>query len=307
MIDETLALALQAQALEGRRFQIGEDEWRESDYRQILIWAKSLELEPVEVVRRLQEDIIAGDEVWIETRFADGRLLELYWNLDLLPLERFEWVDGLVTKAVAFATTQEMTPNLSLRLPSLKDLLCAATGLTALDLSGVPMLTELWCYNNQLAELDLSAVPVLTRLWCDGNQLKELDVIGVPMLKELWCDRNHLTKLDLFGVPLLMGLWCSDNQLTELDLSGVPKLTELCCEGNQLTELDLSGVPMLTELYCGNNRLTKLNLSSVPMLTHLDCGASRLTELDIRFLLNLEKLQYDSGSTRLIQRADQHF
>ena len=286
MIDETLALALQAQALEGRRFQIGEDEWRESDYRQILIWAKSLELEPVEVVRRLQEDIIAGDEVWIETRFADGRLLKLYWNFDLLPLERFEWVDGLVTKAVAFATTQKVTPNLSLRLPSLKDLLCAATGLTALDLSGVPMLTELWCYNNQLAALDLAAVPMLTRLWCDGNQLKELDVIGVPMLKELWCDRNHLTKLDLSGVPMLMELWCSDNQLTGLDLSGVPKLTELCCAGNQLTELDLSGVPKLTELSCEGNQLT---------------------ELDIRFLSKLERLYYDSGSTRLIQRADQHF
>ena len=53
MIDESLSLARLAQTLEAKRFRIGQYEWCESDYRQILMWADALELEPEEVVHRL--------------------------------------------------------------------------------------------------------------------------------------------------------------------------------------------------------------------------------------------------------------
>jgi len=331
MVADTLALAKKEElAAATSKFRIGEYEWREPDYRQILIWAKALALEPHEIIRRLligyeQEEI--DDDAVEETTFAGGAMLKLYWDFHFLPLETFEWVEGLTLTTLNFVSTPEKTPNLRLRLPSLRHFGCWCR-LDELDLSGVPGLTYLRCETNRLTKLDLSDVPMLTHLSFCWNQLTELDLSSVPMLRELRCSCNDLTKLELSDVPMLRELHCIRNKLAELDVSGVPLLTSLACTDNQLTKVDLAGVPMLTHFWCGRNELTELDLADVPkleklscvhnqltgfdlsqvrMLTELDCCANKLTELDVRSLFYLEQLTYDADSTRLIRRPDQNF
>jgi hypothetical protein len=52
IVADTLALAEQ-RALAAAKFRIGDHEWCEPDYRQILIWAEETGLKPEQVVERL--------------------------------------------------------------------------------------------------------------------------------------------------------------------------------------------------------------------------------------------------------------
>ncbi len=313
------------------QYTIGEHVFCEPDYRQMLLWAKSLGMEPAEVARRLlfqnnslasffsfnlrmalrkHSSILGNDPV-----FKDGRIHQLYWDMQLLPLERFDWVDGLVIEAITFKSSGALSRprefSLSLPLPNLRSLFCTSMGLAKLDLSMVPRLTALACDYNQLTELDLSAIPRLTSLSCDCNQLTELDLSDVSCLTNLSCNDNNLTELDVSLVPQLTTLSCfhneisklavspvsqltcldcSDNEITKLDLSAVPQLTCLDCSGNELTELDLTNTSPLTELSCNYNQLTKLDLSNVTQLRKLSCGHNQLTKLDLSNVPQLEGL-----------------
>ena len=108
MLSDTLALA-RGEPLR----KIGEYEWCEPDYRQILLWAEQLALEPEEVIRRLLDttslswDLVEGQEDWQPTTFCDGRIVKLNWDLELLPLKVFEWVDGLEIEYLRFAPNLE--------------------------------------------------------------------------------------------------------------------------------------------------------------------------------------------------------
>jgi hypothetical protein len=271
-----------------RKIMVGSHEFYDPDYQQILLWAKALRMEPNEVLVRLLTDPVEELKQH-KTLIKDGRIVQLYWMMDLLPLEHFEWVDGLVIESIYFVVSEEPTNSLGtlvLPLPQLQSLFCTSLGLTRLDLSMVPLLTELNCNANQLTELDLSAVPELSFLDCCANQLTELDLSAVPELRLLWCSANQLTELDFTRVPQLKGLGCSANQLTKLDLSAVPQILILKCSHNQITELDLS---------------------TVPLLTHLHCPANQISALDIRPLKNLKTLQCDRHLARLIERPDQNF
>ena len=282
----------------------------EPDYEQILLWAGALKLEPRTIVERLLIES-AGDYGGYESsEFTDGRIISLNWDTDMLPLRKFEWVDGLILKRIRFDGQFSELPgpgSLSLTLPNLESLDCGGMNFHRLALSSVPLLRELHCYSNELIELDLSNVPLLEALDCSHNQLTELNLSNVPWLYRLFCHDNQLTELDLSNVPLLGNLSCGSNQLTELNLSDVTHLNYLDVCGNQLIELDLSNVPWLYKLYCENNQLTELDLSLAPMLRTLNCSNNQVTELDIRPLKKLTCLFYDKYKTRLIQRLDQNF
>lgn len=267
MVSGALALR-QADASLAVRHNIGGIELCEPDYRQILLWANALRVEPVAVIERLLSEPSEEWEKKSMTRFADGRIIKLGWDMRLLPLDVFDFVDGLVIESVTFIVSGELEHSerrLSLPLPCLRELECTCMDFPGLDLSGVPHLTHLSAISNKFSSLHLKAVPLLTKLWC------------------------------------------SDNQISTLDLSSVPRLTVLQCATNQLTKLDLSGVSELTGLCCDHNRLTQLDLSCVPRLKTLSCAGNLLSSLDIRPLRELEKLIYDKNTTRLIQRHDQQF
>lgn len=329
MVSDALSQAKEEKsALAAARFQIGEYELREPDYRQILIWAKALALEPEEVIQRLRtaqavyeqgenelncreeaDDKAAGEGVPI---FTDGAILKLYWDFELLPLEDFEWVAGLKVEVLFFfASVVEEAPNLRLNLPHLRHLTCQDMLLSELDLSGVPRLSSLVCSRNRLTKLDLSKVTELTTLECGFNPLIELNLSGVPKLRELDCMDGRLNKLDLSPVPQLEKVSCFGNQLDEVDTSGLSLLNCLWCGNNQLSKLDLSSVPMLETLMCFRNRLVELDLSKVPKLTTLGCGDNCLAKIDIRSLPGLQEFSYkpdgEGVTPRIIQHPDQHF
>jgi Leucine-rich repeat (LRR) protein len=325
MVEVSLAITRQA-AL----FKIGEYEWREPDFRQLLMWAEALKMEPATVINKL---VARNDARQAPSRFHDGRMLSLTWNLAELPLTNFKCVEGLTIEelrlyeplAVRIKSAEIPDVSVSLRslrllncrcrigvltlsdMPSLTVLDCDGSGLKKLNLSGVPNLNRLRCSSNQLRDLDLAQVPNLSELACYQNPLSELDLSNVPNLSELWWGDNQFTKLDLSHVPNLTKLWCARSQLTELDLSHVPNLTELCCHKNQLPKLDLSHVPNLSKLWCFGNQLTELDLTHVPNLTNLWCHGDQLTQLDIRPCQKLSWLSYGEEQTRLIHCPNQQF
>ena len=139
MVADTLALVPKEKDVSlSRKFRIGDYEWREPDYRQILLWAKALSMEPQEVIRRL----LTGkrSQNWNDTIFADGSLVKVNWDFELLPIEMFEWVDRLVMTHLAFSSPPEKMPNLALRLPLLTHLSFTGFRFNKLDLSAVPKL-----------------------------------------------------------------------------------------------------------------------------------------------------------------------
>ena len=297
------------------RFKLGDYEFREPDYRQILRWSEQLvwlakaapeNLLPEHLLEVLQERVKHEE---YRLTVEDGAITTLVWDIPwLMQPPPSTWEAGLVIEELCIRgvwprkepSLRPALPRLrvlelqtpkgcrgSLRtldlslVPGLVRLRCGVNELTELDLSGVRGLTELYCNSNRLTELDLSAVPQLTQLYCDGNRLTELDLSGVPHLTELGCGNNQLTELDLSAVPGLTELVCNNNQLTKLDLSAVPNLELLGCFENQLTELDLSAVRNLWMLACWENQLTELDLYGVPGLIELYCNNNRLTELDL--------------------------
>src|ERR1035437_9124839 len=78
IVVDMLALAKERQSTPiDARFRIGQYEWCEPDYRQILIWAHALKLDPEEVIHRLLNGPRGSKESWRETRFETGRLLKI--------------------------------------------------------------------------------------------------------------------------------------------------------------------------------------------------------------------------------------
>ncbi|MEZ5555253.1 leucine-rich repeat domain-containing protein [Haliea sp.] len=293
------------------RFKLGDYEFREPDYQQILRWAEALGMAP-EALLNVLEDSKCREATPEEQRFVvkDGAITSLVWDLDRLKdapgiwgrglmirelYVRGEWPDNISTWYPILPYLQVLEIPVKTSKDDLLSLLSAPNRLTELDLSAVPELTFLSCARNQLRELNLSPVPKLTELYCDGNQLSELDLSAVAELQFLFCASNQLTQLDLSAVPELEALGCNHNQLTELDLSAVPKLDAFDCETNQLTELDLSAVPELGLLYCNHNQLTELDLSPVPKLFELDCRNNELSELDLFPVPTIRKLRCDGG------------
>lgn len=319
MVSDAIGVARsQEKQLAETRFRIGNYEFRSPDYRQILLWAEALKIDPITVVERLENAFTHAldDDTYRINSFCveNGAIVSVVWDFESLPLSRLEWVEGLSICEIVFQGAQGAPIDISRRLPSLRRLMVAGNDLRALDLSNVPKLTNLYCQYNHLTKLDLSKVPELIVLDCGSNPLTELDLSNVPQLSELYCFENQLTKLDLSKVPQLRELYCDfselaelnlsnalalsvlycpNNQLTKLGLSNAPRLREVDCSFNQLTELDLSGAPELTKLHCYVNQLTELNLSNVPKLTELDCRGNQLTEFDIGSSKELERWHCD--------------
>jgi hypothetical protein len=280
----------------------------EPDRKQILIWAEALSLEPEEVIRLLTSTAPLDDS-WEPTSFRDGRIVKLNWDLDLLPLGAFEWVDGLEIEYLRFDSSfLPVLPGctvkrLALPLPKLRSLHCECVGLRELNLVGSPLLEELVCAGNPSVSFNLEETPKLTKLDCRDCCLTELDLKPVPLLRSLHCERNELTKLDL-SFSRLRFLYCGCNQITEL--TRMP-LFMLFCERNLLTELPLPRSVLMSWLRCSFNQLTEIDLSRIPNLKRFDCEGNPIDLLDIRTLHSLEELNYDAETTRLVQREDQHF
>jgi len=316
MVSGALALSRNNAALVPS-FIIGAQMFCEPDYRQILLWAEALVMEPAAVLERLLDDgtLFGRKGPWYKpelslTTINQGKIVQLQWDIQRLPLTNFEWVDGLAIESIIFSVPEDrdrVERKLALTLPSLRRLECRWLGLRHLDLSLVPHLQVLDCSGNNLALLNLFAVSELRTLRCTGVELGGLDLSHVPRLQELDCGGNNLSTIDLRSVRQLTQLNCFHNQLTELDLSHTPELWSLVCDETRLDELDLAFIPKLTFLMCSNNQISTLDLSCTPSLQQVYCRGNPLPELNIWPIEELAVLDLDEKTTRLIKRPDQQF
>ena len=274
-----------------QRRHIGDFEFRDPDYRQILLWADALGFEPEEVVSILASSRPSNRLCMVGFTVDQGTIKSLVWDFDRLPISTFQWVDGLAIEDLEFRG--KSTAPLVLQLRTLKTLKYQDTNLSDLPLTGVPSLAYLECVNNSIVSLDLSNVPKLSRLACGTNNITELDLSRVPLLAWLDCGWNQISDLDLSSVPLLAWLNCGSNQISKLDISALPLLSWLGCYGNKLSELNLSNQPMLEELVCRDNRLMELDLFYSPSIRSLVCDGNEIASLDIRPLENLQAFECD--------------
>jgi len=298
IVADTLVLASREQrAPMLARFRIGDYEWCEPDYRQILIWAEETGLKPEEVLERLFDQQSLREwakgqphrfPIFEEPLFSDGKLLKAHLDVRLLRPGRLEWVNGLdITRLHFFRASYEARLNSlgPLPLAQLEFLNCCLIGLTYLNLTGVPQLEYLDCSGNELEELQLHCVPLLTSLYCSLNELAELKF-----------DRT----------PNLHFLACVDNRLTQLNLSALGRLEVVFCGDNKLTELQLVGLANLLFLDCRRNQISKLDLSSCPNLEEVDCSGNPISVLDIRGLKNLRVLNRSSHTKVIMDPEQEH-
>lgn len=284
MVRDALALAQsQGKTLAAARFRIGDYEFCDPDYRQILDWANELNTSPdqlLDILRDAREkDLSFGHAVAFTVK--NGHIDTLIWDFDRLPIQVFEWLDGLMITYVYFKGSGNAPADLNLRLPFLEYLYCPSLGLGKIDLSGVRRLAFLDCSDNHIDALDLSKVPLLTSLTCGMNELVELDVSNLRELNSIDCPENAIAKINLFNTPALEELGCSNNCLTAIDLNNHANLRMVWCDKNQLLTLGLSKLPLLDDLDFSGNLLTEVDLTEVPQLTLLDCSENELRQIDL--------------------------
>lgn len=309
MVDETLVLA-RSEALSlchqaNARFTIGSYEWCEPDYRQILAWAKALALDPEIVIERLLDDRSIRETGhfpnWAGTRFENGRITALHWDLDHLPLEHFVWIDGVDLLFLSFSAHRfdhdgrgKIVKTLQLPFPNLRSVSCGNLGLRELDLTRVGNLEELDCCRTHIAHLDLACVPLLKALDCSETSVSELDVSHTPNLENLNCEVTKVSALNLSCMPNLAGLICGDTEISELALSEQPSLKQLICGRTNISFLNLCSTPRLTYLDCRETPIEELDLAAVPHLALLWCSSTRITELNLAQVPQLTSLDCDS-------------
>ena len=320
MVTETLALASAA-----AEFRIGDYEWCEPDYLQLLAWSEQLKLDPIEVVRRLKDGLRRKCD---ETRIEAGKFTKLNWDAGLLPISDFRISFPLELTDLTFApisTIDESSPNEELEgfggdvefpegysfsarilqistvtLPKLRRLNCAEVGLEVLTMSTSPRLQYLNCSANDLSALELSSFPALKELKCFGNCFDCLDLTPVPELLELDCQDSQIKELRLSLAAKIRKLDCSNNFMKKLILPYLPDLVELICFNNYydkssglagyFTQIELDQIPNLEIFDCSYNAIETLDLSRFPRLRQLDCSHNPLTKLDLKPVPMLESL-----------------
>ena len=281
------------------RIQLGHYSFRPQDHRQVMKWAETFKIDPIDLLGILEK---GG---YFEV--ADGAILGLLWDLKELPTLPNDWEDGMLITSLSIigkykteqrdrlCITAEDLPHLvdlelkALwglpiqigRLPKLKWLMLRRCNLATLRLEDLPSLRGLFLYRTEYSSIEPSYLPDLLHLSHGSNKLTEIDLMHFPGLKSLDIEDSQLQELDLSSTSLLTELNCKNNQLQELDLRSTPLLTNLNCSGNQLKKLYLSPTPLLTELDCGNNQLQGLDLKPISSLTSLVCRANQIKELDI--------------------------
>lgn len=242
MVADALALAKKEQSvLAAAKFRIGDYEWCEPDYRQILIWAKALAIKPEKVIHQLLNGN-RYNEPWQETQFYEGRLQKINWDDSLLPIKNLEWIEGLRTTHLSFCTT------FLTKYPFIEE------GNIQILKPALPQLTHLACPRLKMVSLNLSETPSLIDLRCDGNQLTQLDLSKNPQLEALCCSSNQISDLDFSEIKNLKSLSCYGNRIGALNLNTTPNLERLDCKFNSIEVLDIRLLVSIKELDFDRNK-----------------------------------------------------
>lgn len=214
MVEEALELA-QKQPVSSvpQKFRIGNYEWCEPDYRQLLIWAEMLGLKAEVIVDELLSGEKPSGVPWAETVFENGRIIKLNWDTELLPLDVLELVHGLRITHLSLSSRRCFSrlssrsgvyekPESAFECPQdwveykktegekvdkiLDDSDCP---LEILNLPDLPELTHLSCSESKInaltGGLSFTGTPKLEVLDCDSCLLDAIDVRPLAHLKEV--------------------------------------------------------------------------------------------------------------------------
>lgn len=279
-----------------KKVRLGSVDLCEPDYAQIVNWAKRLGYEPASLITYIMS---FRDPEGNMSRLVDGALSELVWNGEL-PLERFNWEDGLQIEKLTI-TNRMPSEYAKDQLLSLKRLNAVGLDLSEIDLSPFPNLETLRCAENLLSQLNLASIPNLIYLDCSTNEIYELDLSKVPNLKVLDCASNMLEQLSIKSVPLLEEVCCSRNQIFDLDAAENLSLVSLDCEWNYIENLRLPLHGRLKQLVCGTNSLQTLDLSSCDNLESLWCQRNNFNEINIGPCQSLRELRFYPDQVKSLQ------
>jgi Leucine-rich repeat (LRR) protein len=261
MVTDTLALT---------RFRLGEYEWCEPDYRQILLWADETKKSPTEIIKRLIE---------CKSTIQDGRFIEIHWPDGSMWVKKISFVPCLKIKVFHVEGGSYLVANLNMQKNPANKL--SDFQVSKINLAGLQDLEVLAVSMQLLEELDLNPTSNLKYLRCESNSLSRINFAGCQNLAEIYLRNNFLSEIDLSNLPALKSLECNQNRLSSLDLFGAPALEYLDCRENRWGVGDY-------------DRMNSWELYPMEIL-------------DITPLKNLRVLKYDAGETRLIQRSDQNF
>lgn len=177
------------------------------------------------------------------------------------------------------------------KLTALKELYCAKTGITELDVSKNTALQVLECNDTNIKELDVSQNTALVKLLCYNTGITELNVTNNTYLQKLNCMQTEIAELDVSKNTDLQILKCNGTKITKLDVTQNLKLEELDCDVTDIYELNVKNNAELKVLYCSRTKITKLDVSKNTGLTTLYCSNNDIAELDLSKNVKLQKLE----------------
>lgn len=289
--------------LDAQLYQVGDYFLCLPDYQQILLWAKHLSLNPIDLLSildgsspRIKEtsdfDILLVDDQYfnrgIDFKINDGRITQLFWQADWLGgMLPNQWVSGLQIISLG-VQSYDSNPDMlfSPCISSLRTLHCNLR-VKRIDVSGCPNIESLTCSggyygHGDIVELDMSRCRSLRHLNCSRNKITYLNLTGLDMLETLDCSHNELDMIDLSACQSLKRLHCGSNQLTSLSLTGLDQLESLDSSNNKLDKIDLSVCQSLKYVDCRSNQLTSLDLTCLALLEALHCSSNKLTTINLQ-------------------------
>ncbi len=226
---------------------------------------------------------------------------------DLTGIEDFAALEELELYSNPSLTEVYLKDNLNLKTLRFS----SGTGITDLDLSGMPNIEEISISGSLVRTINVSNCPNINEISCPGSlvntinasnsslvtlyapsaNISNLDVSGCVNLNEISLPSNNLQTLDLSTNIALTNLTASDNSLKTLDISGAINLKELWISANSLLSLDISKNTNLEVLHCGTNEFSSIDISKNVKLIDLDVVSLNLTSIDISNNLLLQELR----------------
>lgn len=183
------------------RFRLGDYEWREPDYRQIISWAEQQAVSPEDIINSLLDGEIPSGVPWAGTVFENGRIKKLNWDFDRMSVPDLTFIDGLHLTHLSVCSSEyaiaveeadlESLPHFKLTLadlpllthfsswesPFFDQLLCSGTSVPFE--SPAPFNPAIFAPNLQVLEchgyIDVRSLLHLKQLRCDGKILQRPD------------------------------------------------------------------------------------------------------------------------------------
>jgi len=192
--------------LANQRHQVGDYLLCLPDYQQILLWAKHLSLDPIDLLSILDgsspriketldcENLLDDLQYFVSSidfKINDGRITQLFWQADVLGVLPSEWVSGLQVTSLGLQSYDTYPDVLfSPCVPSLQILYCDFK-VKHIDVSGCPNIESFTCsrgfVHGDIVALDMSSCRSLRHLNCSRNKIEYLNLTGLNMLETLDC------------------------------------------------------------------------------------------------------------------------